>query len=369
MAQKNLFTMCGGIVAFSMVSVHGAAPGNPSTFPSQGSVRFVGALTCQSSMCHGGASPSRGQFVIWAHQDAHSRAYATLATAYAANIAKAAGIESATTDARCTTCHAPLAGGNLASTVSATEGVSCEACHGVASAWLRSHTRTDLSYADKVGSGMRDLRDVFVRANTCVECHQTIAPNLIKAGHPTLTFDLDGQVASEPRHWKEKSSWFGAKAWLVGQAVALREITIQLGRASTSDLKDDQKALVWLFQQVPGIDATAPPDGAVASWSNQLAQTISGRAWKASSSEEILSALAGTSGSFTDGAVPVAERERRAERLAIGLDRVFKSIHSEAGAPGEKELNALFAEVGDSAKFNPKSFADALGNFSSAIKK
>ena len=40
----------------------------------------------------------------------------------------------------------------------------------------------------RVGAGMRDLRNFYVRANTCVACHQNVDQELRTAGHPLLTF-------------------------------------------------------------------------------------------------------------------------------------------------------------------------------------
>src|SRR5476649_2280694 len=99
---------------------------------------------------------------------------------------------------------------------------------------------------------MRDLRNAYVRANTCVACHQVLDADILKAGHPELIFELDGQTASEPRHWKEKEAWFGPNAWLVGQAVALREISMQLSKddADNSSLAAQQRTLVWLMSHV-----------------------------------------------------------------------------------------------------------------------
>ena len=236
--------------------------------PTQDNVRYVGAVNCQSSMCHGGASPSRDQFTIWSHQDFHSRSYATLVTARSVQIAAGLGIKDATAETRCTICHAPLAdvpADHLASGASPTEGVSCESCHNGATAWLRGHTRYDWSYADRVHAGMKDMRSAFVRANTCVACHQVIDPALVKAGHPELIFEMDGQSASEPRHWMEKADWFGPKAWLVGQAVALSKMSEQLGETTGSSLADEQKALLWVLEQVPGVGAAnVPADQATA---------------------------------------------------------------------------------------------------------
>lgn len=381
--SRHLFCLlaCGALVT-SQVEFLPAFGATVSRTPDN--VRYVGAVTCQSSMCHGGASPSRNQFTIWSHADFHSRSYATLVTARSVQIAAGAGIESATTNARCTICHAPadqLFASNTASTVNVTEGVSCEACHGGAASWLRSHTRYDLSYTDKVHDGMRDLRSAFVRANTCVACHQVIDPKLVKAGHPELTFEMDGQSASEPRHWMEKADWFGPKAWFVGQAVALREISEQISKLDAADaaLTAEQQGLIWLMsrarpvhvESAPGtptahISPSAKPM-AIAVWGNSLAQEFSGQDWSRALTLENLTSLAGTGGDFTDSAVSSAEREQRAERLVLGLDRLFKALHGNDPAPGSAELTALFDAVQDRNQFDPQAFAQKLQKFADAI--
>ena len=108
-----------------------------------------------------------------------------------------------------------------------TESVSCESCHGAAGGWLRGHTRPDWTYATRVGAGMRDLKSFYVRANTCVACHQNLDPDIVAAGHPELVFELDGQSAAQPRHWSDPED-SGPRAWLTGQAVALRELSWRL---------------------------------------------------------------------------------------------------------------------------------------------
>jgi hypothetical protein len=346
--------------------------------------RYVGAVTCQSSLCHGGASPLHCQYTIWSHDDAHARAYAALVSDYGQNIARAAGIASPTTDASCVACHAPMAmpGVSLASTANVTEGVTCESCHNGAAAWLRSHTRPDYTYADRVQSGLRDLRDTYVRADTCVKCHEVIAPNLIKAGHPALTFELDGQAASEPRHWTEKDSWFGAKAWLVGQLVALTQVSEDIRNYNPDPrVADDEKALLWLLKQVPGIasnNLTADRLAAVAAWSNQLAQQTSDANWSIDRTRQTLTALAGTSDSFRDSSVAQAEQSARAQRLVLALDRLFKATRPlppsspmkptpQPPLPGDAELTTLFDQVQDPAKFDAKKFADSLQKFATVI--
>jgi len=360
----------GVIVSIHVLPLHGG-DASPSASPPRDHSRIVGAVGCQSSMCHGGASPSRDQFTIWSRLDSHSRAYATLVTAYSTRIAAGLGLPSATASTRCTVCHAPFADKlptqPAAPSALAVEGVSCESCHNPAGDWVRSHTRPDWTYADRLHAGLRDLRSAYVRANTCVACHQAIDPALLKAGHPELIFELDGQTASEPRHWQEKAGWSGGKAWLVGQATALREISRQLEKTSDPDASAQQRALVWLLQQVPGAGATddrAGKDPAfTAAWSDATAQTLSNQDWKPAMTTAALTALTATSGSFLDNAVPLPERELRAERLVPGLDRLFKSLHPDPAAPGQAELTALFAAIQDRDHFDPKDFSTLLQKF------
>jgi hypothetical protein len=369
------------------VSLHGASPAGPGASPSPDHGRIVGALSCQSSLCHGGASPSRYQYTIWYHNDRHSQAYAALVSSYGVNMAKALGIASPTTDVTCAACHAPLAlpGADVARTADVTEGVSCEVCHNGAASWLRSHTRADYTYANRVTAGLADLRDTFVRANTCVQCHQAIDPKLIHAGHPALTFELDGQTASEPRHWKEKSDWFGAKAWLVGQAVALRDISAQIDHSaaplddqSKGELTRQQDALLWLLHQVPNAGSAGPPDSGAGAWSAGFAKSISDQAWSMAMSDQALVALAGTADSFLDAKVDAVDQHARAERLVLALDRLFKATHPLPASdnsppaekpqplPGEAELTALFQAV-DAPQFDPKSFSSCLHKFADIV--
>ena len=206
--------------------------------PAPNNAQFVGAAGCQSSSCHGGAGEKRNQYLTWVQQDFHARAYAVLINARSARMAETLALPAPPTSVRCTVCHSPLqsvAPGRLTITAQVDEGVSCENCHAAAGPWLRGHTRTDWSYATRVTAGMRDLRNCYVRANTCVACHQNLDPDLARAGHPELTFELDGQSVSEPKHWRDADPSSGPRAWLVGQAVALREISWALSKNETRD--------------------------------------------------------------------------------------------------------------------------------------
>src|SRR3954467_5694116 len=198
---------------------------------------FVGSVGCKSSSCHGGAGPKRSQYFTWSQKDYHTKASIVLLNSRSERIAEGLGIPAAPTSARCTVCHSPLQ--TVAPSRNATthpdEGVSCESCHGAAGGWLRGHTRLDWTYNTRVGAGMRDLRSLYVRATACAACHQNLEPELLKAGHPDLFFELDSQSIAEPKHWKDDEPWSGLREWLTGQTVALREMSWMLARDSQGD--------------------------------------------------------------------------------------------------------------------------------------
>ncbi len=204
------------------------------------------------------------------------------------------------------------------------EGVSCENCHGPSANWIRSHTRKDFTHAQNVETGVRDLRDLYVRANNCVACHQVIEPDVLGAGHPPLIFELDAQTVAEPRHWLDKGDFFGPQAWLTGQAAALRETSWSLGQQAEPrpDVREQWRALVWLLQKAtsayghgvptfdaPDADSFSPGNVARAqSMADDLAHAAARSEWTGASTRRVLAALAGTDKDF----VPVAGGETAA---------------------------------------------------------
>ncbi len=97
------------------------------------------------------------------------------------------------------------------------EGVTCNACHGLRKAWQGEH------YADEGGTipwrtmtpeyktvhGMRNLRDPVVKAELCASCHvgspelnRVVTHDMYAAGHPPLPpFELGTFMDCEPQHW------------------------------------------------------------------------------------------------------------------------------------------------------------------------
>jgi hypothetical protein len=357
-------------VAFALFALANVASARANSNPAHD--RFLGMNSCSSSSCHGGAGENKNQCVIWSKRDFHSRAFATLTTARSERLAEVLKIKSAVSDATCTSCHAPfqtVPEFEQAEKLDITVGVSCESCHGPAENWLRSHTRPDFTHADRVNTGMRDLKNLYVRANTCVACHQNVSSNLLAAGHPELIFELDGQAVSEPKHWRESTNWNGAQTWLVGQAVALREISWQLSKTlDDKKLRDKWNALLWLLEKVPSAKESQSIDPAATQfWSDELARKTSAANWSPNSTRDILNLLAKTADDFRSKKVSQAVHARRAERLVLALDRLILASAPKLKSATDAELNELFSLVQSLPDFDPQKFAATLEKFSAKI--
>jgi Cytochrome c554 and c-prime len=368
-----------------LVEVLSAIPAFSQTNEAASVPKFLGAQSCGSSSCHGGAASNRNQVIIWSRQDFHSRSYATLATRRSEVMAEALKLGAPTASTRCTTCHAPfheVAAAHRLPEADHRAGVSCESCHGPGEAWLRSHTRSDFSHADRVAAGMRDLENLYVRANTCVACHEHVDSDLLRVGHPELIFELDGQAVTQPKHWREAQPWHGAQAWLVGQAVALREMSWQLEKQTTPDEQGAARwhALVWLLKNAgsagdfPSLSAIDPnPTSENLSKARQVADRLAQRAATVTWSEELtrkcLGNLAVTSEDFSDTTISGITHARRAERLVLGLDRLLAGLQgSKTNSAVEADLNELFKAVQSLPDFRPADFARQLTQFREQLK-
>lgn len=265
---------------------------------------------------------------------------------------------------RCLACHAPNAtipAAQRLTELDRSEGVACETCHSPAEAWLRSHTRPgpprgDFNYADKVSSGLRDLRDLRVRANVCVACHENVERAVLQAGHPELIFELDGQTRQEPRHWVEKEGHHGAKAWLVGQAVSWREVAWLANQpGETSDrLQERLAGLDWVVTKSASalhLKETAP---------DAVARAVAARNWTVADTTAVLQTLTGATEDFRQSNVSIPIQARRAERLVLGLDRLVASLPEARARAVETQLNELFRLAQSLPDFNSLKFSTAL---------
>jgi hypothetical protein len=346
---------------------------------------FLGKDSCSSSGCHGGAGPKQNQSLIWSRQDPHSRAAATLTSARSKRIAEVLKIPDATRDRSCTACHSPwqgLAENSLPPAENAgkvfsvhTEAVSCESCHGPAKEWIRSHTRPDLTRAQKGLDGLRDLTLFYNRANACVACHQVIDPKLLAAGHPELLFELDGQTSAMPRHWKEREKDFRVKGWLAGQAAALREVTAQLTeqrkRNSVAAQTFNQwQSLLWTIgrtlpeNKIANVATNAAANVDALNDLHRAADELARQAATPTNdlpeTLRLFRLLLRAAPEFQDVKEPEVIWAMRAERHALALDRLSRSIDPEIAGSWEQPLAALFELVQSRSDFNGKNYAERL---------
>jgi len=356
--------------------------------PDVASPKFLGAQSCSSSSCHGGGEKNRNQYLVWSTRDFHHlRPFATLETARSERIAEALRIPNPAQNQRCTVCHAPfhtVPAGRLLPEAKISEAVSCENCHGPAENWLRAHTRTDWSHDDRVQSGMRDLKNLYVRANTCVACHQNLDGDLRQAGHPELIFELDGQEVAQPRHGRRSMDKPGPQIWLVGQAVALREMCWQLAREESPNDKLAARAagLFWLVHlagkaegrwprvEPEAFGPTADQLEKVQRWSDQFAKQVSEFRWSEELARKCLASLAGAGEAFRETQIPTIQHARRAERLVLALDRLVTGLGIASTEPAlSRALDRLFDAAQSLPDFDPTQFADNLKEFHTGVAR
>jgi len=234
------------ILAIMLIAPEVALPGAQnlsSSFSITDAGKYNGPGGCAASNCHGSVKPrnvpgiriSQNEFSIWAARDKHARAYSVLSNPVSMRMAKILKIDQPNKAEKCLVCHALYVKPELrATTFQLDDGVSCENCHGPAVGWLGPHTTENwkhYSAAEKSRFGMYDTLELTSRSERCMSCHvgnaqKQVDHEMIAAGHPDLTFELDSFTAAMPRHWNLKADenpWIGTQSWVIGQAVQLRE--------------------------------------------------------------------------------------------------------------------------------------------------
>jgi len=221
-------------------------PAYSASTDTPGPAKYIGPGSCAATSCHGSVKPVAGSRILqneystWILHDKHSRAYGALTGEVGERMARILKLGNKAEEApKCLACHAlyttPEQRGRA---FEMTDGVSCENCHGPASAWLGPHTTKNWPHEKSVALGMHDTRNVIHRTEKCLECHlgtkdKFVDHEMIAAGHPDLYFELDSFSAVMPRHWKmpresepgkpeETAAWPGVRDWSTGQAVQLR---------------------------------------------------------------------------------------------------------------------------------------------------
>jgi hypothetical protein len=338
---------------------------------------FMGPLSCKSSGCHGGGV-GKGQNLVWERKDVHSfNRDPILSTARSKQMGEALGIADPLKSARCLVCHSPLEAlpaTRLAPTAKAVRGVTCETCHGPAEKWLLFHTRPDVSHEQRVAMGMRETHDLYNRANVCIACHHMLDSELIEVGkHPEMFFELDGQMEKEPPHWLDEGTWLGPRAWLTGQAAALREISWKLTRSNDPKLLARWKGLIWMLRKTDGGASLPQTDdfAAMQTASDRLARSASRQQWSKSSTMQLFKMCASLAEEFRDGKTEAGELRRRGEVLVFALDRLWHALKANGNMSSENLEKAFAILAGEARRqegFDPAKFAAALQSVEVALE-
>ena len=300
-------------------------------------------------------------------KDPHGRADSILSAERSKRIAEALGIADATKSEQCNVCHSPMqsaAPERFAKDVKANRGVSCEACHGPAEKWLRFHTRTDVSHAQRVSTGMRDLTAPAQRANTCAGCHLHLPSGLQAAGHPELRFELARQIVELPPHWVGDVPLDAPKEWLAGQAVSLRELAWRAQKSPDEGVSAQIAALHWILSQTDAGKSALPAKtddlSETRTAANRLAVTAGKTRWTKTNTRAQIERLCQNAPLFRDTTVEAVTLRRRAETLVPALRALALPLSTPKNEKLGEQLRLLDDQLRSPVSFEPAKFAALL---------
>ncbi|MBM4061396.1 MAG: hypothetical protein FJ265_09935 [Planctomycetes bacterium] len=137
--------------------------------------KYIGAQVCKS--CHAGAEKGDAHG-IWS-KSPHAKAFETLASDKAKEIAKKAGIEDAQKSEKCLKCHVTAYGlteKEIKKGFKPELGVQCESCHGPG----ETHQKTRMAEAMKKDAAPSPVTEAEIKsgrsADLCKTCHNPESP-------------------------------------------------------------------------------------------------------------------------------------------------------------------------------------------------
>ncbi len=214
------------------------------TLPYAAAGQHLGTVTCANSLCHGSITTWKdsnilqNEYVTWSRVDKHAtKAYRVLFDARSKRIVANLGYREPAHQVKiCLDCHAhnpPAA--RRGERFVATDGITCEACHGPAEGWVKSHVAPDATHARNLADGLYPTSDPVAQARLCLSCHfgnrdKFVTHRIMGAGHPRMSFELDTFTQTQPPHFvvdadweKRKGEWDPVRVWAIGQALAAAE--------------------------------------------------------------------------------------------------------------------------------------------------
>lgn len=227
-------------LAFLIAGVASASALGAPPLPQNAPARSLGVASCASSLCHGSIKPwndtrvRQDEYVTWLRHDRHARAYETLRNERSVAMAQKLGLpRPAHETPECLDCHAHyVPSERRGREFMLTDGISCEACHGPAERWIKSHVEPNARRADNIARGLFPTRNPTARAQLCLSCHfgneqKIVTHRMMAAGHPRLSFEFDTFTHLQPAHYGGDRGAAaaagladGMRNWAVGQALA-----------------------------------------------------------------------------------------------------------------------------------------------------
>lgn len=212
--------------------------------PDTAAQQSIGVINCASSMCHGAVAPWQesnilhNEYTTWLRLDKHAHAYNLLLNEDSKRIARKLGLKKPAHEEKvCLDCHAHNpAPAHQGPRFTIADGVSCEACHGPAGEWVKSHTEAEATHARNIEDGLYPTSRPEPMARLCLSCHfgsekKLVTHRIMGAGHPRLSFDLDTFANFLPPHWRTDADWQtrkgrydGVQLWAIGQGVAVQSL-------------------------------------------------------------------------------------------------------------------------------------------------
>ena len=219
-----------------------AASATASQLPQQDHKIHLGVATCASGVCHGsvgmrsGSRVLQNEYVVWSRRDPHHNAYETLLTERSKSIAQKLGIADASKAKVCLDCHADnVPDDQRGEQFQISDGVGCEVCHGGAQDYISMHTDDATKRSAEIEAGLYPLDRPTARAKVCLACHLGSANkyaghDIMGAGHPRLSFELDTFTILQPAHYVVDQDFAARKdapnnleTWALGQVEAAQE--------------------------------------------------------------------------------------------------------------------------------------------------
>lgn len=202
--SKALWGLLTSFTLFGLVLARASQEGkSESASGSASASKYIGAEKCKN--CHQNEAGG-DQYGHWT-KSGHAKAFETLASPEAKEIAKAKGIEDPQKSDQCLKCH-QTAFGAAAEAIKkgfdAKKGVQCESCHGPGEAHLKARFAAaakggaDASVRQAVEAG--EIQS-HVEVKTCMGCHNEESPTF----KPFCIHERAARITHmDPRHKREE---------------------------------------------------------------------------------------------------------------------------------------------------------------------